>query len=258
MWLNVQNSPECFLDVLTSSSSSVTSRGVPQDYDELEKERAAASGYIRSLSCRLTLISKIQTKDLKAPQLIQNQRESDGGSNSSSIPVATIGELEFAFKCLSRAGRAILNHSLSQDLSSLPELCDPLAAYSTLSLALEVWKGIEQIQLAYKDQGEKCLFIDEVFEVMLSLPDCAALIFGSYVHRDYDTVEAVKVISLVDELKRLEEFVNKQVSGGGSALNKDLKMIQHYFPSLARISYKVSKIVTVNIINNPKSNPLFF
>ena len=253
MWLNVQNSPECFLDVLTSSSSSVTSRGVPQDYDELEKERAAASGYIRSLSCRLTLISKIQTKDLKAPQLIQNQRESDGGSNSSSIPVATIGELEFAFKCLSRAGRAILNHSLSRDLSSLPELCDPLAAYSTLSLALEVWKGIEQIQLAYKDQGEKCLFIDEVFEVMLSLPDCAALIFGSYVHRDYDTVEAVKVISLVDELKRLEEFVNKQVSGGGSALNKDLKMIQHYFPSLARISYKVSKIVTVNIINNPKS-----
>ena len=280
IWLNVQNNPEMFRDSISNSTShhasaaqddeNTNNNSIKSQKLKLENERAAASGYIRSLACRLILISKIQTKDLIVPQLVQKQLKGNSGNSSSkkdapnylsSIPLALNGELEFAFKCLCRAGRAILYHSstLNSSTSSLPHVYDPSAAYSTLSLALAFWDGIDQVQRVNKDQGKKCLFLEEAFDAMLSLPDCATLLIAKRDSNNVDGDENHEIVECQDggevtklvlkQLQRLEEFVNRQVTCGENKYiaNNPLKSIQHYLPSLARTSYKVR--VTIKRIN---------
>lgn len=264
IWLNVQNNPDIFRDFLSTSSSSSSGSSVPQDEKtnnsdssvmkiqarELEKERAAASGYIRSLACRLILISKIQTKDLLIPKLIQKNVD-EKSSSSIPVPLAMNGELEFAFKCLLRAGRAIMHHSSTLvSMSSISFVYDPSAAYSTLSLALVFWEGVEQVNRVNKDNGKRGMFTDDAFDAMLSLPDCATLLNTNTTRKSDDNANANAsddmkslptndITALVLEtLKRLEEFVNSQVSSTENKHNV-LRSIQFFLPSLARISYKV-------------------
>ena len=262
MWLNVQNNPKVFRDYVSNSthSSSTTSHQssiIPQDEkrnDELtlEKERAAASGYIRSLACRLVLISKIQTKSLFVPKLVINN------SSVSPLPLAMNGELEFAFKCLTRAGKAMMNYSSSSmnnaSVNSVPEHFDLTAAYTTLSLALEFWSSLDQVLKMNNDYAKRSVFVDEVFGVMLLLPDCVTALTG--VEKKDDLLFEQKMIDkkaktqsnfdvvtrTIDQLKRLEEFVDKQISSQNDTNkhpNHELKVIQYFLPSLARTSYKV-------------------
>lgn len=254
MWLNVQNYPEVFRDSVSSSTTTT----IPQDgkHDslktqeiDLEKERAMASSYTRSLACRLILISKIRTKGLTIPCLV-SRIEAEGKEEPNrrlNMPLATKGELEFAFKCLCRAGRAILQHSSSGlDSSLLPNIYDPSDAYSILSLALVFWEGIDKVQLVNKDSGNNCLFIDEAFDTMLSLPDSATLFYSNEKctnHLGNETASDIcsdKECLVLEQLKRLETFVNSQVLSEDKSITNHLKSVQHYLPSLARISYKVS------------------
>lgn len=251
MWLNVQNNPQVFRDYVSTSSGKSQNR-IAQDEKKsdivlLEQERAAASGYIRSLACRLILISKIRTKDLMVPKLVMK----DGGAETktsntkdvAALPLARNGELEFAFKCLSRAGRAMLNYSSSvTTMPSIPDRFDSSVAYTTLSLALEFWSSLDQIQKMNNDSSKKSMFIDEVFDVMLLLPDCLLSLKGSDGSKadkasDSNLDVATRTLG---QLQRLEDFVNEQISCTGNIPNHDLRIIQQFLPSIARLSYKVS------------------
>jgi hypothetical protein len=289
IWLNIQNNPNVFRDSI-SYSTSTTLNDAPQDHCHknnirsandnestmrkeeklLEIERAAASGYIRSLACRLILISKIRTKALTVPSLIEKEElvipeekdSSRGGSsadkNALSLPVASNGELEFTFKCLYRAGKSMMNHSSPTqiELSSLPQGYDPSAAYSTLSLALVFWRGMEHVHRTKNDRGKKCLFVEEAFDVMLLIPDSAKLFCMKNDDDGTGSSEWSKdeVASLIlQQLTYLEEFVKNQipidVDESKSMNNKSLKSIQRYLPSLARVSFKVSnKIILFTVL----------
>ncbi len=279
IWLNIQNNPELFLDFIPSQTSSDSTAQDPSSTDlskvqanELDRERAAASGYMRSLACRLILVSKIKTKGLVVPELIHKKKvnlttkayEVGGRSESMpSVPIASSGELEFAFKCLYRAGRAIMHHSspfVSSSSMSTPDVHDPSTAYTTLSLALNVWEGIGQLQKSNIENGKKWSFTDDAFDAMLSLPDCASLMVTKNkdvdMDIDYDVSESCEAIKsqqisdtaslVLKELKRLEEFVNSKVSSARDG-DDGLKSIQYFLPSLARISYKVSVTANFNL-----------
>lgn len=300
MWLNVQNNPQVFRDyVSTKNSTSKTTTAlstknlssstqlqqnqqprhhhVPQDEQKndtftLEQERAAASGFIRSLACRLVLISKIRTKDLIVPKLVMKDQTMKSASTSSSsssslLPLAMNGELEFAFKCLSRAGKAMLKYSSSSittatttatsHMSSIPDTIDPSAAYSTLSLAIEFWSSLDRVHKKNNDDTKRSVFVDEAFDVMLLLPDCVLAHVGEVRTENNgcplsqkmsdDKVKSADIdvaTRTIDQLQLLEGFVNEQISYTDSnniRPNDGLKVIQYFLPSVARISYKVRR-----------------
>ena len=141
-------------------------------------------------------------------------------------------------------------------MSSIPDCFDPSAAFSTLSLALEFWTSLDQIQKLNNDNVKRNIFIDEAFDVMLLLPDCVASNVGSEKegrhetstkNMDDDETKATDVdidvaTRTIDQLQRIEEFVNEQtlcINSSNTRPNDELKVIQYFLPSLARISYKV-------------------
>jgi hypothetical protein len=183
-------------------------------------------------------------------------------------PLALSSEMEFGLKCFCRAGRAILAHSEEYNV-----------AYSILSLAVVCWEGI-QLSLsldARMEQGGATIgdgagigagvgdyTCSEAFDALLLLPDCAAKMVSSRGRSDvekemgqdlevgyHDTSESV-----IATLQRLEEFVYERLGivdseGGvdnvsnGQGSKKLLFAMQHYLPSLARIGYKVSFLLSL-------------
>ena len=266
LWLNIQNNPKVFRDYISSmndTTSSTPEREAAQDESKhdsflLQKVRAAASGYIRSLACRLVLITKIQTKGLVVPKLVLTTTASKSHDHSHSKtngdpptrPLAMNAELEFAFKSLSRAGRAMLgNHSSSTFNTSstpnefLPDVFDPSAAYTTLCLALEFWSSLDQTHKMNNNYSKRSLFLDEAFDVMLLLPDCVMTLKRTEIDgsRDDTSPDYDIAKSTITQLKRLENFINDQISTIESHRNhnQELKTMQYFLPSLARTSYKV-------------------
>lgn len=264
LWNIVQKHPDCFMDTPSSESSSASNR--------MEHHRGAASGYIRSLSCRLILISKWTTRSkktmltiskddlvlneegegndkdggidmdpcqtaLNTSQLIRVQEQQLGetvtrrgvGSRSETrqgrlIPIALSSELEFALKCFTRAGRAMVGHGMMVELDldrdtdgkTTPtarvvspsvvttETAAAAAAFDTLSLAVCAWEGLNICHEESDNKHENRKRINgsrssmsmstidrarsEVFDALLLLPDCASKMKMAGFDVDVDTI----------------------------------------------------------------------
>ena len=209
IWNMIQKHPELFADTTTSSYTSTT---VPshhrtnmqqeqQQYGgDLERNRGAASGHIRSLACRLILISKVQTFSNDIPQLIQVRVRSS--EEEQQQPLALSSELQFGLKCSTRAGRALLLHSYSSSDKKNPHeihatswILDPYqSAFQALSFAIVCWEGLRQVNVDFdhgdhgrgrgraagvRFSGGYSSSIGEharadAFDALLLLPDCAS------------------------------------------------------------------------------------
>ena len=261
IWNLIQKHSELFIDTATEKTNEGgnlldTEKENNKDVNVVEKNRGAASGFIRSLACRLILISKLQTRGLEIPQLVlsNSSPSSISASNteeSSPLPSALSSELEFGLKCLARAGRAIISHS--DDYNS---------AYDTLSLAVVCWNGIKGSRKKVVDREQSVASgvnrdhsSAEAFNALLLLPDCASKL----TLRDNDTASDVRgrrgevcdnrpSHKVIAELQRLEKFVDDQIVLPSRDCEKgrdqigpscSLFVLQHYLPSLARVGYKV-------------------
>ena len=267
IWNMIQKHPQLFADTVHVVSTQDMDRSSDEDaqaaQEKMEKDRGAASGYIRSLACRLILLSKVRTRGLSVPELVMAEERTDTdtdatsllGGNSHSLPCALSSELEFGLKCFTRAGRAILLHS-NNDYES---------ALCTLSFAIVCWDGIQQsnvdLDCAGSGRGQNRIGGDharaDAFDALMLLPDCASkLVPKDEMYANVDLNVNVDADLNVDkddyspssrniilQLQRLEEFVNDQftIPGGdkSAGLSSSLFAIQHYLPSLARIGYKV-------------------
>ena len=258
VWNMIQKHSDCFMDTPASTSTSSSSAS-----NKMEHHRGAASGYIRSLSCRLILISKWTTRSTKEtrmemikhhlglncedkgvdedgdmnicqnalniPQLIRVQEQQLGrratgmdiGSNSETrqgryIPIALSSELEFARKCFTRAGRAMVGHDMrnrdtvgkstataraASRLVVTTEAEVAAAAFDTLSLAVCAWEGLklfrEEADIDRSSSSMTMSTMDrarsEVFDALLLLPDCASKMKVDGANDDVDiTVVACK------------------------------------------------------------------
>lgn len=213
--------------------------------------RTIASGYIRSLAVRLVLIDKLLTK-VNFPRLVSSNPTSSDSEHS--LPLALASELEFGLAVLSRAGRA-LSHSFTTMDKSDDGHEHMRASYDTLVLALLCWKGLREIHHHHDPQSFDIVLADpirsQVLDVMLLLPDVASqctdavLDHSMFPPRSVDTEEKPNFHIVVRYVMLLEEFVSDQLAATDKKdWESQLYSCQKFLPSLAKISYKVSRIHT--------------
>jgi hypothetical protein len=247
LWNTIQKHPELFVDSLPDQQKVSTSTDLTASQNGLERDRGAASGYIRALACRLILISKIHTcvanSDTSTnacatstvsdhiPQLVMtemtasNTAATDADKSSTiRVPSALSSELEFGLKCLSRAGRAMLLHE-APPVSSQHHY---ESAFATLSFALVCWDGIQKSNAmnhlqsfsAVDNQGGDGGWVGadhvraDAFDAHLLLPDCASKLKLSHLDTSgkdsrvkNEYFPSSQLVIL--QLQKLEDFVNE-------------------------------------------------
>lgn len=233
-WNVIEKHPELFIDAPTALGESDESISVEER--KLKQVRGLCSSFVRSLACRLILISRFRTLNCQVPKLVMTD-SSFGKSDSTSLPVALFSELDFGLKCFSRAGRALMHFDANEDYATV--------AYNMLSHAIACWEGLKLIDS--KKAGNSSDLYREAFEVFLLMPDCAARISCGTRDEGVDEQhiqneeyrESSKLI--VHNLQSLEDFVKLSYEKEEEE-NKHSELYDkhHFLPSVARICYKVS------------------
>lgn len=230
-WNVIEKHPELFIDAPAALGQNDES--VPVEERKLKRVRGLCSSFVRSLACRLILISRFRTLNCQLPELVMT----DSSSGSTSVPVALSSELDFGLKCLSRAGRALMYFDANEEHATV--------AYNMLSHAIVCWEGLKLLDS--KKAGNAGDLYREAFEVFLLMPDCAARIScdtrDERVDEQHIQKEEYRESSklIVYSLQCLEDFVKSSYEKEGKE-NKSSELYdkQHFLPSVARICYKVS------------------
>jgi hypothetical protein len=257
-WNLLQKNPEIFCDYVNSpdpGSSSQSTANKNVDKNTLDTDRAGSSGVIRSIAGRLILMEKLSTAScatdmcISTPTLIQKSI-----SNEDRLPFATLEEMEFGIKCFARAGKAVLNHAFA----SYPD-----AAYSTLSLVVCFWEGMQALATKEKEnatiQSHLINCTEEVIDSQVLLPDAACLQKARYDDNKCRS-EQDQSDKIVTYLKRLEDFLSRQIpplpsdckKGDSDATVSSLLAMQRHLPILARTSYKVRTYVNDRFLTDEK------
>jgi hypothetical protein len=136
----------------------------------------------------------------------------------------------------SRAGKAILTHSK----------VDPQASYNTLSLAASCFHKINELSATNGEAAEELKdLLDEAFDAFSLLPNAASLFSGKVSDEIPHDWPSLVIGHLKQAKKLLDDFCNLSTDDGRLTVS-NVAILQRYLPSLARLCYKVSRLLMVH------------
>lgn len=265
LWSKIRNHSDIFQDYIApikmaAKDSGTSDASIVNEESKMQDLRAAASGYVRSLTGRLLMMNCIDTKDNIIPRLCCNTSSDMSSTNTSDQARYTVmisgGEKEFALKCFARAGRALLVYAK-----------EPTLAFSALSLATSFWDSIitvpsvtiqtkevvqanyERITLAKNCVEDAMDAFSMKVESAATIPPSQAktmgLVSSSCIHHEEDYASSTYIIEQLNDLDAfvhmvLGDFENSNGRGAEEGTNGSVELIssQRILPSAAKTCFK--------------------